>query len=377
MNKFFKTAFLGIMTLAAFEGKAQNDKNPRSIKPVIDIDATEVKSQDRTGTCWSFATTSFIESELIRMGKGAHNISEMYNVRNVYPKKAEVYVRNHGKAQFGEGSLAHDVINSVREYGMVPESVYTGLKFDNRYNHAEMSNILKKILQGVVENKGRTLSKKWKEAYNAVLDVYMGSAPETFEYEGKMYTPKSFADMLGMNPDDYITVTSFTHQPYYSQFILQVPDNFSDGMFYNLPLDEYMEVIDHALKNGYTLSLDADVSEKGFSSKHGLAIVPTEYKGKDAFFKENVSEVSVTSESRQEAYDNYQTTDDHLMHITGTGKDKYGNKYFKVKNSWGSNGLGFGGNIYMSDSYMRLKSISVLLHKDALPKNVKKKLGVK
>ena len=382
-TKFLTASLLGLSISSFAQEKIEDIKNPREIKPVIDIEATEVKSQGRTGTCWSFSTTSFVESELIRAGKGTHSISEMFNVRNVYPSKADVYVRNQGIAQFGEGSLAHDVINSIEKFGLVPDEVYIGRSFGEIYNHKEMSTILKKILTGVIENKGGSLSPRWKEAFNAVLDVYMGKAPEEFEYEGKKYTPKSFAKSLGFSADNYVSITSFTHQPYYKPFILQVPDNFSDGSFYNTPLDEFVEIIDNALEEGYTIALDADVSELGFSAKHGLAILPPKSenslseKERKELFTVNTKEISVTPENRQEAYNNYETTDDHLMHIVGTGLDKFGNRYYKVKNSWGTKGRGFEGHVYMSLPYIKMKTIAILLHKDALTKNVKKKLNIK
>ncbi|MCG8476317.1 MAG: C1 family peptidase [Cytophagales bacterium] len=369
LKRFFACALLGITASSWAQ-----EKNLRKIKPVLDIEATQVKSQDRTGTCWSFSTISFIESELIRMGKGAHNLSEMYTVRRVYPQKADVFVRNHGNAQFSQGGLAHDVINAIDLYGMMPESAYSGLTYGDIYNHSEMTKMLKKILESVVENE--ELSPKWKAAFEAVLDVYLGKIPETFEYQGENYTPASFAKKMGIKKSDYISLTSFTHKPYYEPFVLQVPDNFSDGSFYNLPLDEFIQAIDQALANGYTLSLDADVSEKGFSSSLGLAIVPEE-----RFNSENMKEIfargterKVRAEDRQIAYDSYQTTDDHLMHIVGTGKDAKGNKYYKVKNSWGTAGRGFEGNIYMSEAYMRMKGLSVLVHKDALSESMREKI---
>ena len=380
-TRFLTASLLGL-SINTF-AQDDNVKNPRDIKAVIDIEATEVKSQGQTGTCWSFSTTSFVESELIRAGKGMHSISEMFTVRNVYPAKADVFVRNHGIAQFGEGSLAHDVINSIDQFGLVPDDVYVGRSFGESYNHKEMSTILKKILKGVIENNGGSLSPRWKEAFSAVLDAYMGKAPEEFEYQGKKYTPKSFAKSVGFSKENYVSITSFTHQPYYTPFILQVPDNFSDGSFHNVPLDEFVSIIDHALENGYTIALDADVSELGFSAKHGLAILPpkpdsrlTEEERKE-LFTVNTKEVSVTPENRQEAYDNYETTDDHLMHIVGTGLDKFGNRYYKVKNSWGTKGKGFEGHVYMSLPYIKMKTIGILLHKDGLTKNVKKKLHIK
>ena len=346
---------------------------------VIDIDATEIKSQDITGTCWSFSTTSFIESELIRMGKGKHDISEMYTARMVYPEKAANYVRRQGKAQFSEGSLAHDVINTIRKYGMVPESVYSGKpNGEEIHNHSELEAMLGAMLQVVI--KSRVLTETWTMAIDAVLNTYLGAAPEKFTYDGKEYTPRSFADEMGINADDYVSLTSFTHHDFDTWFILEVPDNFSNGSFYNIPLDEFEKTVDNALKNGYTIAWDADVSEKTISSKTGMAIWPaTPYKElsseeKEKLFVEILPEAKVDQTTRQKAFENQTTTDDHLMHITGILKDQNGNKYYKVKNSWGEK-RGIDGFMYVSQSFFRMKSISVLLHKDALGKDLLKRTG--
>ena len=347
---------------------------------VIDLDASEVKSQDRTGTCWSFSTTSFIESELMRMGKGNIDLSEMYNVRMVYPEKAINYIRYHGKTQFGEGALAHDVINTIDKYGLVPESAYHG-KMDKkeRYDHSELVKMLESTLQVVLGSK--TVSNTWMTAYNSILDGYLGAVPETFEYDGKTYTPKDFANSLGIKSSDYVSITSFSHHDFYESFILEVPDNFSNGTFHNVTLDELVQVVDHALKNGYTVAWDADVSEKTFSSKNGMAIWPeTSYANMSAedrnkLFKSIVPEMKVTQEIRQAAFEDHTTTDDHLMHITGTLKDSDGNIYYKVKNSWGTK-AGIDGFIYVSQAYFRMKTISLLLHNDGLIKSVKSKLSL-
>ena len=348
---------------------------------IIDLDATEIKSQDNTGTCWSYSTTSFIESELIRLGKGKHNISEMFNVRFVYKEKALNYVGRQGKANFSQGSLSHDVMNSIRENGMVPDEVYTGLpNGEEKHNHDELETILKSIVDGLI--KTRKLSENWLNAFMSVVDTYLGEEPEEFKYKGKKYTPQSFSKDMGINPDDYVNISSFSHEPFYKQFILNVPDNFSNGSFYNLPLDEYMQVIDAALENGFTMAWDADVSEKGFSSKEGVAVIPAKDR-KDMSDKETrqvckeiIPELEVTQENRQKAFDSHETTDDHLMHITGKLKDQKGNIYYKVKNSWGTK-RGIDGFIYASAAFVKMKSISVMVHKDALPAAIKTKLNIK
>ena len=348
---------------------------------LIDLDATEIKSQDNTGTCWSYSTTSFIESELIRLGKGRHDISEMYNVRFVYEEKALNFVGRHGKANFSQGSLSHDVMNSIRENGMVPDKHYTGLpNGEKKHNHDELETVLKSIVDGLVKSK--VLSENWINAFMSVVDSYLGEAPEEFKYKGTKYTPESFAKEMGIDADDYVSITSFSHKPFYSEFILNIPDNFSNGSFHNLPLNEYMQVIDKALENGFTLAWDADVSERSFSSKEGIAVIPAKNR-KDMTDEETqqvckqiIPELEVTQENRQKEFNSQKTTDDHLMHITGKLKDQKGNIYYKVKNSWGTK-RGIDGYIYVSAAYMKMKSISVMVHKDALSSETKTKLNIK
>ncbi len=369
MLKFFRIAFF-FMGALVFGQQYQ-------FTPVIDIEATEVKSQDNTGTCWSFSATSFLESEIIRMNGKRIDISEMYNVYNTYNKKSWNYIMRQGKTQFGEGGLAHDVINSVRENGLVPETAYSGLlSGKTTHNHSEMANALSGVLKSYIKNAKK--SDGWKAAVNAILQRYLGRKPAGFNYEGAQYTPQSFLKMTGLNMDDYVSNTSFSHRPFYTSFIRNIPDNFSNGTFYNVPLDEFTTIIDHALKNGYTLSWDADVSERTFSSKHGVAFIPESDSEKSRGLNKPVKEKAISQEYRQQQFENYATTDDHLMHIIGVVKDQNGATYYKVKNSWGTNPerIGNDGYVYVSDAYMRLKSISVLLHKDALPEELRKRLGL-
>ena len=343
---------------------------------VKDIEANPVISQDATGTCWSFSTTSFLEAEIIRLTGKHIDLSEMYNVRNTYPKKAWNYVMRQGKTQFGEGGLAHDVINSARDFGIVPQSVYSGkLATDEKYNHAEMTAVLEAMLKTYVDNPGKKLSPQWKEAINAVLDVYMGKNSSEFTFEGKKYTPKSFMEMTKINPKDYVTISSFTHEPYNKPFLLDIPDNFSNGLFYNVTLDEYVQNIDNAIQNGFTLSLDCDVSENTFSVKNGVAVIAENEEDAKFITSEIKPEKNITAAYRQAEFEALTTQDDHLMHIVGTVKDQTGKTYYKVKNSWGLKS-GKDGFVYMSVSYLKLKSISVLLHKDGLLKTTKTKLGL-
>ena len=365
---FKSVLFLAIIVLASASLSAQN---AYKFKEKINLDATSTKDQCRTGTCWSYSTTSFMESELLRMGKGEHDLSEMFNVRVTYPRKAEMYVRYHGKYQFGPGSLCHDVINAIRDYGVVPESVYDGIEYNaERHDHGEMDAILEGIVKAVVEKRNAASGATWMEAVEGVLDAYLGEMPGEFEYQGKEYTPASLRDELGIVADDYVSLTSFTHHPMNSWFVLEVPDNFSQGSFYNVSIDELEQAVVDALEDGYTVAWDADVSERGFSFREGMAIVPPAGTAKDKMFKTIIKEPSVTQEMRQEGFENYKTTDDHLMHLTGIAEDQEGNRYFMIKNSWGT-GNDYDGYQYISMAYFRLKTISILLHKDGLSKDLK------
>lgn len=343
---------------------------------IKDIENTEVKSQGRTGTCWSFSTTSFLESEIIRLTGNNIDLSEMYTVRNTYSDKAANYLYRQGKAQFSEGGLGHDVINSVANYGLVPEQVFSGLDLDQeKHNHAEVVAVLKSMLDTYIKNPAKQLSPKWKKATESVLDVYLGVNQQEFKFDGKEYTPKSFAEYVKINPSNYVTITSFNHAKMYDKFVLNIPDNFSNGSFYNVSLDELVSVTEKAIEKGYTAALDCDVSEKTFSSKNGVAFIPVSNLGSKKGLKEIIKEKNITSSLRQTEFENFNTTDDHLMHIVGLVKDQKGNKYFKVKNSWGIK-QGNNGYVYMSMPYFKLKTISVLLHKKAISSNLRTKLNI-
>ena len=353
---------------------------------IKDIECTPIISQGATGTCWSFSTTSFLESEIYRTSGKKIDLSEMYNVRYTYLKKAENYILRQGKAQFGEGGLSHDVINSAKLYGLATEEQYTGKSPNQeKHDHAKMVEELETIVKKAV---AETPAKypNWKQDYTNVLDKYMGSfsteinlsANVNFDQKNTTSTTQSpieFLKSTKLNLDDYVTITSFMHEAFYSKFILNIPDNFANGMFYNLPLDEYIQNIDNAIDKGFTLALDADVSEKTFSGKNGIAVIPNDDNDASIILTEIKPEKTITPEFRQSEFENYNTTDDHLMHIVGKAKDQKGNIYYKVKNSWGTKS-GRDGFIYMSIPYMRLKSISVMLHKDGLLKKTKTNLGI-
>lgn len=358
----------GAMILAAISGNAQKYE----FQTVTDISCTPVVSQGQTGTCWSFSSTSFLEAEIIRTTGKKIDLSEMYNVRHTYPKKAWNYIMRQGNAQFGEGGLNHDVINSAMDFGIVPQSAYPGLvNGQTAYNHGKMVA----ELETLVKANAKKPEAGWQQKVTAILDADMGKDITEFTYEGKTYTPKSFLAMTGLKLNDYVTVTSFTHRPFYSTFILDIPDNFAYGSFYNMPLDEFVKVVDDALAKGYTVALDADVSEKTFSGQTGVAVIPENDADSKAILTEIKPEKNVTQEFRQSEFENFNTTDDHLMHIVGKLKDQKGNIYYKVKNSWGSNTAN-GGFVYMSLPYLKLKAISVMVSKDAIDGGLRKKLGI-
>ena len=390
-----KLTFILAAFLISVSMSAQDEKKGYEFTVIKENAITSVKNQANTGTCWSFSAMSFLESELLRMGKGTHDLSEMYNVRRNYEDKADKYARTHGHMIFAQGGSFADVVETLDEYGLVHEEAYTGLLDGNdRHNHTEMEKVLAGYVKGLIP--GRSLSKQWKVAYNGILDTYMGEKPETFTYEGKTYTPQQFRDYLGIKQSDYISITSYTHEPFYKSFAIEVPDNWRWAHSYNLPVDEMIETIDHALLNGYTVAWATDVSEVGFS-RQGIAIIPDEnavenagtdqakwlglseserrssVSGKIGY--EILKEKDITQEMRQEAYDNYETTDDHGMHIYGIAKDQQGNKYYMVKNSWGETGP-YNGLWYASEAFVRYKTMSIVINKASLPKDVAKKLSL-
>lgn len=335
---------------------------------------TSVKNQYRSSTCWSFSTLSFLESELMRMGKGEYNLSEMYIVRNTYLTKAQRYVRMHGNLNFAGGGAFHDVTMVLDNYGLVPESAYPGLGYGtDRHVHGELDAVTKAVCDAVIENPNGDLSNRWFAAFTGVMDAYLGDAPDQFEYNGTSYTPGSFTASLGLDADNYIEFSSYMHHPFYETFMLEVPDNWDNKHVYNVPMDEMMDIIDNALENGYTVAWAADVSEDGFDHRNGTAVVPAD--GDFASAKEGpVTQLAVTQEMRQAAFDNFETTDDHGMHITGMALDQNGDKYYIVKNSWGDSNS-CGGYLFASEAYVMYKTMDIMVHKGSVPKKVAKKLG--
>lgn len=359
------------------------------------LPTTSVKSQDRAGTCWSWSTISFLESEIMRMGKDSVSLSPMFVVWNTYHEKGVKYVRMQGKLNFGQGGASADVTWAIKDHGIVPLELYKGLNYGEEVHvHGELDAVLKGYVDAIVSNPNKKISTAWLRGYDAVLNEYLGAKPEKFTWKGKEYTPQTFATQAcGLNMDDYISLTSFTHHPFYTQFAIEVPDNWIGEMSYNLPLDELMDVLDKAIDKGYTFSWGSDVSEAGFT-REGLAVVPdVNFKEmSDAeiakwvkmpksqqnaeLLKKPGKEKEITQEIRQIEFDNQLTTDDHGMHVIGKAVDQIGNKYFIVKNSWGAYNK-YDGYLYASYPFVAYKTTSVMIHKDALPKELKKKLGIK
>ena len=346
---------------------------------VKDITCTDVKNQNHTGTCWAYSSESFLESELIRMGKPKMDLSEMWIVRNAYLERALNYVRRQGKAQFEEGGEPHDVINIVRKYGLVPESAYPG--GNEKPNHAELSAVLRSYLDAVI--KQPKLSDHWLEGFNGILDAYLGKKTDSFIYQDKTYNPMGFLQYSGINPDDYVEFSSFTHHPFYKPFTIEVADNWDNGQVYNVPLDEFTSIIDNSIDKGYSVEWASDVSEKSFSFRNGIAIIPAadadtmQKPALDSMFNNPVKEMTITQDLRQKAFDNLSTTDDHGMHIVGTAKDQMGTPYYIVKNSWGTDRNDMKGYFFCSKAYFQYKTTCVLVNKNAVPLAIAKKVGLK
>ncbi len=382
-------------TLAAQQQRLE-PKKEYNFTVVKELPVTPVKDQASSGTCWCYSAISFIESEILRKGGPEVDLAEMYVVSKAYADKADKFVRLDGKLNFAQGSSCEDVFHVWQDYGIVPQSVMEGLNYGEKRNrHAELADGMKGFLDAIVSNPNKKLSTAWKRALQGILDAYLGPCPEEFEYNGKKYTPKSFAESLGIKPEDYVSITSFTHHPFYSQFAIEVEDNWRWDLSYNIPLDEMRDIMYNAIDKGYTVAWGSDVSEFGFT-RNGLAVNPdlkaVEEAGSDqmrwvgvspedkakqlAKMRDDAPEMTITQELRQEGYDNKTTTDDHGMHIYGIAKDQDGNKYFMVKNSWGETGK-YKGIWYASDSFVRYKTLNIMVHKDAIPKDIRKKMGIK
>jgi bleomycin hydrolase len=395
------TTILLVAALVVFSFATDNEKGKSApvgyvFEDDIVLPVTSVKDQYRSNTCWSFSGLSFLESEMLRLGKPEVDLSEMFIVRFTYSEKAKRYIRMHGNHNFSAGGAFHDVTNVISEFGIVPESVYRGLENGaSKHMHYEMDNILKQQVDEIINNSKIKQSKVCGEAISTTLNKYLGEVPQNFEFDGKKYTPQTFAaDYIGLDMNDYIEITSYTHHPFYTKFILEVPDNWSWDALYNVPVNELEEIIDYSLNNGFTVAWAADVSEKGFAtSNKGVAVLPAapavemteeeilkwealpeKEKQKELYKLDRpVVEMNVTQEMRQLAFDNYETTDDHGMHIVGTAKNQEGKVFYKVKNSWGDYNE-YNGYFYASKPYVNYKTMSVMVHKDGVPQHIKEKL---
>jgi len=363
-----------------------------------EIKYTPVKNQSSSGTCWSFSGVGFLESELIRKGKGEFDLSDMWIVKRAFQEKADKYVRMHGNWNFGGGGAFVDVFAMIDKYGIVPTSVFNGLAYGETIHiHGELDALLKAYVDVIVKNPNKKLSTAWKKGYNAILDAYLGVDPDKFTYNGKEYTPKTFASSLGLNMSDYISITSFTHHPFYSKFAIEVPDNWILEQSYNVPLNEMMQIVNNAIDKGYAVAWGADVSDKGFNWRKGVAVLPEKdmanMNDSDRARWENLSqgekndeiykfdkpgkEKTITQEIRQEAFDNFTTTDDHGMVLVGKATDQNGTPYFIVKNSWGLDSRNpYSGFLYASEPFIAMQTINIIVHKDAIPAEIKKKLSI-
>lgn len=396
MNKLLLifASFIFLLSPAFSQEKPQN-QTAYQFTTVKELPVTPVKNQAKSGTCWSFSAMAFLEAELLKNGKGEYDLSEMFVVSNSYFDKADRFIRSYGKISFSGGSSFSDALTIIRNNGIVPESVMNGLNYGEQlHNHGELDGVTAAYVNAISKNPNGKLSTAWKNGFKGILDAYLGKVPESFTFNGKEYSPQSFSAMLGLNYNDYVSITSYTHHPFYTQFSLEVPDNWRNDLSYNIPIEEFMSIIDNAIEKGYPVLWGADVSEKGFTRK-GIAIVPEqdvanmngsdqqkwigktpqEIESKLNTLDEILPEKKISQEDRQTAYDNLQTTDDHGMLICGTAKDQNGTKYYIVKNSWGTSS-GFKGFWYASETFVKYKTMNIVVNKNSIPKELRKKMGI-
>ena len=399
-----KLLFLALFAALAIGAQAQGEKKDSadSKKPVFttikELPITSIKDQNRSGTCWAFSTLSFFESEILKKTGKTYDLCEMFITNKDYLDRAVLTVRMHGDSEFSQGGSAGDVLIIMKEHGICPENAMPApgtLQGDSLANFNEFFSIMTPYVEAVAKNKAKKISNQWKEGLQGIIDAYLGKAPETFTYEGKTYTPKSFMASLGINLDDYVSITSYTHHPFYTKFAVEVQDNWRWDQSYNVPMDEMMRIIDNAIDNGYTVAWGGDVSEEGFT-RQGLAILydtkaaqsltgsdaakwlklkPAEKQEKFEKLGVDAPEIVPTQEYRQQGFDSWELTDDHGMHIFGLAKDQNGKEYYMVKNSWGETG-NYKGIWYMTKAYIAGKTMDFLINKNAIPKDIRKKLGI-
>ena len=399
MNKFITLAALGLCFSSINAQEAKEEKKAEEgfvFTTIKENPITSIKNQNRSSTCWSFSSVAFLESELLRQGKGEFDLSEMFIVHHTMEDRAINYVRYHGDASFSPGGSFEDMVVCYEKYGMVPQDAMPGIMYgDSLPVHNELDAVAGAYVEAIGKGKFSKLTPVWKNGLRSIYDTYLGECPKEFNYNGKTYTPRTFADeVLKLNMDDYISLTSYTHHPFYTQFNVEVQDNWRNALSYNLPIEELMEVMDNAVRKGYTFAWGSDVSEQGFT-RDGIAVFPDASKGAELtgsdmahwlglsaadkrkeLTSKPLPEVTVTQEMRQIAFDNWETTDDHGMLIYGLAKDQNGKEYFMVKNSWGEAGK-YKGIWYASKAFVAYKTMNILVHKDAIPSKIAKKLGLK
>ena len=401
MKKILTLALLALVAIGA-NAAPKKKGNANSNKPVFTVvkqnPITRIKNQNRSGTCWDYATLSYFESEILRATGKTYDLCESFVANKTYMDRAIQVVRFHGDCQFAQGGSAYDPLYCLENYGICPQEAMPfpgSLTGDSLFNFNEFFSVLSPYVEAVAKSKSDKLSKQWKPGLQAILDAYLGKCPENFTYEGKNYTPKSFAASLGLNWSDYVTVTSYTHHPFYTQFAVEVQDNWRFPQSYNLPMDEMMQIIDNAIMNGYTVAWGGDVSEPGFT-RDGLAYMIDSKKmqslkgsdmarwlGLSASKKRsiidslgvNVPEITPTQAQRQERFDNWELTDDHGMLIFGIAKDQNGKEYYMVKNSWGETGA-YKGIWYMTKNFIAANTMDYMVNKNAIPQNIRKKIGL-
>lgn len=394
-----KAILIAALALVAFDLSAKKKNEPKEegfvFTTVKENPITSIKNQNRSSTCWSFSSLAFLESELLRMGKGTYDLSEMFVVHRTMVDRGANYVRYHGDAPWGPGGSFYDAMYCLKNYGMVPQEAMPGIMYgDSLPVHNELDAVAGAYVKAIGKGNFSKLTPVWKNGLSAIYDTYLGQCPEKFTYQGKEYTPQSFAESLGIDPADYVSLTSYTHHPFYTQFSIEIQDNWRNGLSYNLPLDELMAVMDNAVRTGYTFAWGSDVSEQGFT-RDGIAVMPDAARGAELtgsdmarwtgmtatdkrkeLTSRPLPEIEVTQEMRQTAFDNWETTDDHGMLIYGIAKDQNGKEYFMVKNSWGLSGK-YNGIWYASKAFVAYKTMNILVHKDAVPAEIKAKLGIR
>ena len=381
----------GTMVAQGKPAAAKNDTVQFTVVKANPI--TSIKDQNQSGTCWDYSSLGFFEAELLRLGKGTYDLCESFVAYHTYMDRAEKAIRMHGDVSFSQGGSFYDVLYCMRHYGIVPQEAMPfpgSLYGDSLFNFNTLDAQASAYVKSIANSQMKKIPLTWKSTLSNIYANYFGELPKTFTYKGKSYTPESFQKSLGLNLDDYVSLTSFTHHPFYSKFVIEVQDNWRWAESYNLPLDEFMTVMESAVRNGYTFAWGADVSETGFS-RNGIATVPAKsYKndltgsdaarwmgtnGKQMKEADSKDELTITQQLRQTAYDNWETTDDHGMVIYGLAKDPQGKEYFMVKNSWGEYGR-YKGSFYASKPYVAYKTMNILINKNAIPKDIRKKLGI-